>query len=160
MYTVGPSVTGAMELLMRVGNLKRQEGFTYLGLLLAIALMGLGLSAASEVWTKTAERQREEQLKWVGAQFVQAIASYYLASPGLMKRYPIGIEDLLADKRFHYVVRHLRQIYVNPVTGKIDWELLRSPDGGIVGVRVPEYVVIRYSLKYSEDFVFKPITDR
>jgi type II secretory pathway pseudopilin PulG len=116
-----------------------QRGFTYLGLLLAIALMGLGLTGASEVWSTVARRQRVEQLEWVGQQYVQAIGSYYESSPGRVKAYPKTLQDLVEDRRVVFVRRHLRQVYVNPVGGAADWELVRAPDGGIRGVaaRVP-----------------------
>ena len=42
--------------------MRGERGFTYLGVLFAIAVLGLGLSAASEVWVTTAKRQRMEQL--------------------------------------------------------------------------------------------------
>ena len=32
------------------------------------------------------------------------------------------------------VLRHLRQIYPDPITGTTQWGLIRLPDGGIVGV--------------------------
>lgn len=66
--------------------MKQERGFTYLGLLLAIALVGLGLSVASEVWVNVARRQKLEQLEFVGQQFVQAIGSYYESTPGPVKR--------------------------------------------------------------------------
>ena len=113
----------------------QQGGFTYLGVLFAIAVLGIGLTAASEVWVTTARRQRLEQLDWVGRQFVQAIGSYYESSPGLVKSYPRSLEDLLEDRRFPMVRRHLRQVYANPLTGAVDWELIMTPDGSIRGVR-------------------------
>jgi hypothetical protein len=33
------------------------------------------------------------------------------------------------------VQRHLRRLYADPVTGSADWELLRTPGGGITGLR-------------------------
>jgi type II secretory pathway pseudopilin PulG len=72
--------------------MRKQSGFTRLGVLLAIALIGIGLTAASEVWSTTAKRQRMEQLEWVGQQYVQAIGSYYEASPR-GKAYPRSLED-------------------------------------------------------------------
>lgn len=115
-------------------SVRRQTGFTYLGVLVALALLGLGLSAASEVWVTTAERQRMEQLEWVGAQYVQAIGSYYEASPGRVKVFPQTLNDLLEDKRFAFTRRHLRQLYVDPFSGRSDWQLVRAPGGGIRGV--------------------------
>jgi type II secretory pathway pseudopilin PulG len=38
--------------------------------LLAVALLGIGLAAASEVWTAVARSQKLEQLEWVGQQYV------------------------------------------------------------------------------------------
>jgi type II secretory pathway pseudopilin PulG len=114
--------------------MRPQRGFTYLGVLLAIALLGIGMTAASEVWVTTARRQRMEQLGWVGQQYVQAIGSYYESSPGRVKAYPKTLEELLEDKRYAFVRRHLRQVYVNPFSGAVDWELIRAPDGGIRGI--------------------------
>lgn len=115
---------------------RAQRGFTYLGLLLAIALIGIGLAAASEVWSTVAKRQRLEQLEWVGRQYVQAIASYYESSPGRVKAYPKTLQDLVEDKRFPFTRRHLRQAYPNPFGGESDWILVSAADGGIRGLRI------------------------
>ena len=117
--------------------MQRQRGFTYLGLLLAIALLGIGLTAASEVWSTVARRQRMAQLEWVGQQYAQAIGSYYESTPGIVKAYPTQLEDLLEDRRVLFVRRHVRQLYPNPLTGQIDWQPINSPTGGVRGVRVP-----------------------
>lgn len=113
----------------------RQRGFTYLGVLLAIALLGIGVAAASEVWVTTAKRQRMEQLEWVGQQYVLAIGSYYESSPGTAKHFPKSLEDLIEDRRVPHTRRHLRRLYVNPISGKFDWELVDLPGLGIRGVR-------------------------
>jgi len=113
----------------------RERGFTYLGVLLAVALLGIGLAAASEVWVSVARRERMERLQWTGEQYAQAIGSYYYASPGSVKTYPKTLADLLEDKRYVTVRRHLRQLYANPVTGANDWVLVAAPEGGIQGVR-------------------------
>lgn len=116
--------------------MKAQRGFTYLGVLLAMALLGIGMAAASEVWVTTARRQRMEQLEWAGQQYALAIGSYYDSSPGQVKAYPEAVQDLLQDKRFAFTRRHLRQVYVNPFSGVADWEPVLAPGGGIRGVRV------------------------
>ena len=120
----------------RPAIVRRQRGFTYLGVLLAIALIGVGLTAASEVWVTTAYRERMIALEWAGAQFVQAIGSYYESSPGSAKAYPAALTDLLEDRRYLTMRRHLRTVYPNPFTNEPDWEAIRGPEGTARGVRV------------------------
>lgn len=111
-----------------------QRGFTYIGVLFAVTLLGVALAAAGTLWSTAAQREREAELLFVGDQFRRAIGSYYEGSPGA-KRYPTRLEDLVEDRRLPRVRRHLRRIYADPMTGEPDWELVRLPDGGIVGVR-------------------------
>jgi type II secretory pathway pseudopilin PulG len=113
------------------------NGFTYLWVLISIAILGIGLVTVSGIWSATARRQKLVQLDWVGQQFVQAIGSYYKATPGIVvKTYPPSLEALLEDRRYVFAFRHLRQIYVNPFTGNADWTLVLAAQGGICGVRV------------------------
>jgi type II secretory pathway pseudopilin PulG len=114
---------------------QRQTGFTYLALLLAIAILSLGLTAASEVWVQISHRQKKAQLDWAGEQLSRAIASYVNASPGGALQYPVQLEDLLQDPRHPLLRRHLRQRYPNPYTGQFDWEKIPSPNGQWRGVR-------------------------
>lgn len=111
-----------------------QRGFTYVGLLVAVALAGVALAAAGTLWSTTARRDKEAELLFVGDQFRRAIGSYYDGTPGA-KRYPLKLEELLEDKRLAVTRRHLRQLYPDPTTGRPDWDLVRLPDGAIVGVR-------------------------
>jgi type II secretory pathway pseudopilin PulG len=111
-----------------------QRGFTYLGLLFAVALAGIALAATGVVWSTEQQRQREQELLFIGQQFREAIASYYERSPGMVKRYPAKLDDLLKDSRFLTVRRHLRQIYPDPMTGMREWGLIAAPEGGIMGV--------------------------
>ena len=129
------------------------RGFTYLWVLLAIAIIGVGLVAASEVWTTTARREKAEELEWIGGQFTQAIGSYYYASPGAAKAYPAALSDLVEDRRSVTVRRHLRSIYLNPYTGKADWELIRAGDGRIVGVRA---AWTSNAAAVAKEFVYQP----
>ena len=109
-------------------------GFTYLGVLMAIALVSIGLMAVSEVWVSTAQREKLAQLDWAGQQYQRAIASYYHASPNLVKTYPPSLEALLEDHRFPTIRRHLRTLYPNPFTGRVDWQPIVAVGGGVQGV--------------------------
>jgi type II secretory pathway pseudopilin PulG len=115
-------------------QMSTQRGFTYVGLLLAIALAGVALAAAGTLWSTAAKRDKEAELLFVGDQFRRAIDAYYEGTPGA-KRFPQRLEELVEDKRLPVTRRHLRRIYVDPMTGKPDWDLVRLPDGAIVGVR-------------------------
>lgn len=118
-----------------------QGGFTYLALLLAVAILGLGLTIAAPIWSRLADRERMQQLDWVGGEFVRAIGSYYDGTPGVVvKTYPPSLQSLLLDSRFVMVRRHLRRIYANPFTGRGDWVQVLAPQGGVRGVRVTVFV--------------------
>jgi type II secretory pathway pseudopilin PulG len=109
----------------------RQRGFTYLGLLIAVTIMGLMLTVVSRVWSTTEQRERETQLLFIGAAYRMAISSYYASG----HRFPAALQDLLIDERFPVPTRHLRRLYPDPMTGAADWTLIATPDGtGIMGV--------------------------
>lgn len=121
---------------MQVGDVPaRDRGFTYLGLLCAVAVLSIGLLVGAEVWVTSLRRERMQQLEWVGGQFVQAIGSYYESSPGAIKLYPPTLEALVEDRRYLTTKRHLRRIYLNPFTNRAQWEVVLHPSGGIVGIR-------------------------
>ncbi len=120
---------------MRPGeNNRREQGFTYLAVLLAIAIIGAGLLKTGERWSRSNQREKEQQLLWVGNQFRNAIGLYYQRTPGAVKRYPQSLEELLEDKRYLPAQRYLRTIYRDPMTGKAEWGTVMSPEGGIAGV--------------------------
>lgn len=125
------------------GSRKPREacgGFTYVWVLFAVALMGIGLAVTGLLWSRVAAREREAQLTWVGEQYVRAIASYYEAVPGKARKYPPTLDDLLVDSRFAGMRRHLRTLYVNPRSGGFDWRIVPATGGGVMGVEAPESV--------------------
>lgn len=114
--------------------MSRQRGAVMLAFLLALALAGLGAAAAFDVWSVTRQREREQQLLFVGHQFRAAIRDYYYAGPaGAGRSLPPRLELLLDDDRFPVPVHHLRRLYADPITGSTDWGLLMAGDR-IMGV--------------------------
>jgi type II secretory pathway pseudopilin PulG len=112
---------------------RRAAGFTYFGVLFLVMLLGLGLAGAGQVWSLAGERARERELLWIGNQYARALKSYYQHSPGI-RQYPVRLEDLLEDRRFPVPRRHLRQLYLDPVTRTAGWGLMLNADGRIGGV--------------------------
>jgi hypothetical protein len=116
------------------GSTKKQAGFTYLMVLLFVAAMGFGLAAVGEFTSHAEQRTKEVDLLFVGSQFRDAIGAYYESTPGIAKRYPQKLEDLLKDTRYPVPRRYLRRIYVDPMTAKAEWGVVEAPGGGIMGV--------------------------
>lgn len=150
-----------------------QGGFTYLALLIAVALIGVGLVATSEVWSQARQREKEQELLFIGKQFRQAIERYYQRTPGAVKRYPAKLEDLLEDKRYLTPQRHLRKIFVDPMTGRPEWGLIAASGEGIMGVYslsqetpikranfAEEDASFEGAARYSQwRFIYQPITN-
>ena len=147
-----------------------QRGFTYLTVLFMVAMMAGGLALAGEVWNTSAMREKEAELLQVGNEYRKAIERYYLSGP--QRQYPKNMEDLLKDPRQPGTVRHLRRLYPDPITGKDEWGLVKSADGGFAGVyslsesaplKTAGFAVRDASFegktKYAEwQFVFAPAT--
>lgn len=111
------------------------RGFSYLGLLLAVAMLSAALAGVGVLWSAQARADREEELLFVGEEFRRAIAAYRERSPaGQPARYPRTLEDLLEDRRWPTVRRHLRRIYPDPMTGRAEWGLVKGPGDTIIGV--------------------------
>lgn len=113
-----------------------QSGFTYLWVLVAVTLIGIGLGATSEVWVTSDRRARLAQADWAGAQYAQAIGSYYELSPGGARAFPATFDELIVDRRTPVVRRHLRSLYRNPFDAQGRWEVVRGGDSRIRGVRL------------------------
>ena len=111
-----------------------QRGFTYIALLITIAVTGAGLAAVGELSSVAAQRDKENELLFVGAEIRHAIGAFYERSPGGAKRYPTSLEELVEDKRHPVPQRYLRRVYPDPMTGKPQWGLVEAPQGGIMGV--------------------------
>lgn len=112
----------------------RQGGFAFLFTLLLVALLGLGLVLVSDLDSTLARRERELALLQIGHEFRQALARYASGRPGVAAgAYPLRLDDLVLDPRGLKPARHLRRLYLDPMTGRADWGLIRA-GGRIVGV--------------------------
>jgi hypothetical protein len=142
---------------------RAQAGFSYLWVLLLVAFMGVGLTVAVEIDSTAAQRDREQELLVIGRQFQTALGRYYESGlVGGKKEYPAALDDLLHDSRVPGIRRHLRKVFVDPMTRTAQWGLV-TIGGRIVGVHslspaipikqdgfAPEHSNLRGKQKYSE----------
>lgn len=110
-----------------------QQGIGYVWAICFLALMTIGLGKALELHHQSSLRLKEAELLYIGNQYRQAIRDYYHASPGMVKRYPSSLEDLLLDKRLLTTRRYIRKLYEDPIT-RTEWGLVREREGGIIGI--------------------------
>lgn len=111
-----------------------EAGFTYLGLMILVAILALATSATLTLGSIAQRREAEQRLLEVGAAYRQAITSYVNSSPAGRRSYPASLADLLKDPRYPGVRRHLRRLYPDPISGKNEWGLVAAPGGGIMGI--------------------------
>jgi type II secretory pathway pseudopilin PulG len=123
---------------LQAGHSARAAGFTYIGLLIAVVILGIGLSVVGTVWRTQAQREREQELLSIGREFQAAIAAYYLN--GFGHQFPQDVNDLLEDKRGPQPRHYLRRLYADPMTGAKDWTFLQGDTldvpgfTGIIGI--------------------------
>ncbi len=113
----------------------RCGGFTYLGTIILVAIIGLVGAASLKVGSLLQRAAAEEELLDIGAAFTDALRSYAAATPQGQPQQPNTLDDLLKDPRFPNPRRHLRKIFVDPITGKAEWGVMYLGDKvGVLGV--------------------------
>ncbi|MDI6748686.1 MAG: type II secretion system protein [Pseudomonadota bacterium] len=115
-------------------NGSREAGFTYVALLIAIALIAVGATRVLETGAQLQLREQEAELIAIGQEFRAALKSYAEATPLGQPDAPQELTELLRDPRHPGTKRHLRRLYRDPLTGSKRWGLVRAPDGRILGI--------------------------
>lgn len=110
-----------------------ERGVTYLMLMFVIVLIGIATTAAAKQWKAVVQRELEADLLAKGIEIQNALALYSATIkagrvvPGEV--YPQTLADLTRLPK-----PYLRKVYLDPV-GYGEWEYVRAPTGGIMGVR-------------------------
>ena len=105
-----------------------EDGFTYVGLVIFVAILGLVGAATLKVDSLLRRAAAEQELLEIGAEYSEALRSYAAATPRGYPTAPPTLQDLLKDPRFPGTRRHLRKIYVDPVTGRQEWGIVYQGD--------------------------------
>mgnify|MGYP000583789399 CR=1 FL=1 len=109
------------------------KGFIYIWALFAVALTGVLMAGIGQVWQTKLQREKEKELLFVGDQIRRAITSYYEGSAaggagsGGVKQFPESLEKLILDTRSPVKKRHLRKLYLDPMTNSLEWGLIPEP---------------------------------
>jgi type II secretory pathway pseudopilin PulG len=114
-------------------RVRHEHGVTYLMLMFAVVLIGITTTAAAKQWKAMVQRELEADLLVRGIEIQNALALYSATmkagrvTPGEV--YPPSLAELTRlPKPF------LRKAYLDPIM-RGEWEYLRGPGGGIMGVR-------------------------
>jgi len=119
----------------RLRVLRNLSGFSYLGVLILVAVMSISLVGTGRYWSTIIKRELEAELLYRGDQIREAIASYYNNPPGGQnKTYPRKFSDLLKDPRYPNVKRHLRKWYPDPMSRGKDWVYIIDASQRLKGV--------------------------
>jgi type II secretory pathway pseudopilin PulG len=95
-----------------------ESGYMLLAVVIMCALVLIALAVAAPMVAKDLRRDKEVESQHRAAQYDRAIRLYYRRT----KSYPPSIEALKNTNN----VRYLRQEYVDPLTGKADWKLIKQ----------------------------------
>lgn len=112
----------------------RQGGFTYIGLLIMVAIIAAGATASLGAGYSLQRRDVEAELLAIGQEFRAALQGYADATPVGQPTAPKELAELLRDPRHPGVRRHLRRLYPDPLTGRGEWGLVRDTAGRIEGI--------------------------
>lgn len=114
---------------------RRCGGFTYIALVIFITIIGMVGALTLKADALLRRAAAEEELLAIGADFGDALKSYAAVTPRGQPTQPRKLEDLLRDTRFPEPRRHLRKIFVDPITGKAEWGVeYQGEQGGVIAV--------------------------
>jgi type II secretory pathway pseudopilin PulG len=125
-----PGIRGIMSAPSFVA--RRSQGFTYLGLIIMLAVMAIFTVSSLQLGSIMTRRAAEHELLAIGGEFRDALASYAAATPEGQASLPQSLQDLLKDARYPATRRHLRKLYADPITGKEEWGTVTA-DSGVSG---------------------------
>jgi type II secretory pathway pseudopilin PulG len=119
-------------MILQAGR-RSESGFSYVMLMFAIVLIGLATSMAARQWKVIVQRELEADLLGKGIEIQNALALYSMTmKAGRVVQgevYPASLAELTRQPK-----PFLRKVYLDPI-GHGEWDLVRTPTGGIMGVR-------------------------
>ena len=138
-YPQGHKGLGVSKTATAKWPLATNRGFTYIAVMILVVVIGIALSMTGRYWSTVAQLEKEEELLFRGDQIRKGIEQYYkwtAQKHGGQGLYPESFEELLKSKFSMAPKRSLRNIYIDPMTGKADWVVFTDPASKrMMGVR-------------------------
>jgi hypothetical protein len=142
---------------MRISSLRSSAGFTFIGALVMVVILGIVAARAVVVWKTALQREKETELIFRGMQYMNGLRRWYwpkgiptaqaapgtTPAPGTAPSYPNGLPAGVAGpKELKDLLKGsgasptpcIRKLFKDPMTGK-EFEPIKGLDGRIVGVR-------------------------
>jgi type II secretory pathway pseudopilin PulG len=111
------------------------RGLTYVSVIILVAIIGLVAATTVRLGATLQRAAAERELLYIGEQFSDALKSYAAATPQGQPQQPPTMKELLKDPRFPGTRRHLRKVFVDPMTGKPEWGIVYMGDKlGVLGI--------------------------
>ena len=108
------------------------RGIVYPLLLASILVIGVATAGVAQLWTTQIKREKEEELLFRLSEIRRGIIRFRADK----NRLPKELKDLLEDRTQLQTRRYLRRLYIDPMTGKADWDLklLADRTGTVSGI--------------------------
>jgi type II secretory pathway pseudopilin PulG len=116
----------------RLAARRPPRGIVYPLLLASILVIGVATAGVAELWTTQIKREKEEELLFRLSEIRRGIIRFRADK----NRLPKELKDLLEDRTQLQTRRYLRRLYIDPMTGKADWDLklLADRTGTVSGI--------------------------
>ncbi|HJV36869.1 type II secretion system protein [Geomonas sp.] len=162
--------------MRRVSLLRSSAGFTYIGALVMVVVLGIMAARAVTVWKTAAQREKETELLFRGMQYMDGLRRWYWPKgiptqtgqtplPGQPRTYPAALPvGVPGPKELKELLKGtgaspkpcLRKLFLDPMTLK-EFEPIKGADGRILGVHsTSEEAPIKQSFKDPSSFNLDP----
>lgn len=109
----------------RVGRRRNEDGTLLVIIMVGVAIGSIALTVATQSWSTTVRREKEQELIFRGNQYVTAILAYRKEHGG---QFPLTLEDLY--KPGPRRLRYIRKLFKDPIAEDGKWGLLYLMPGG------------------------------
>jgi type II secretory pathway pseudopilin PulG len=117
----------------RAGS-RGQRGFTLAGVIVLMTIMMIFVAyTVPRQWSAILQRDREKQTIFVMKQYAIAIDNFAARHGGTL---PVSL-DQLKDARQPHFVRTKKGVYLDPLTGELDWLIIPASAAGVAGRPAP-----------------------